>query len=61
MPALTKSLIAGAAVAFIVAVVLSVAEWTFVTEPEGWSRASNNLALLAIAIAVGLKEQSKSA
>ena len=62
MTALIKTLIAGAAIAFVLAVLAGLLGWTpLKAPPESWSRASTNLALLAIAIAVGLNGQSKAA
>jgi hypothetical protein len=62
MTVLIKTLISGAAIAFVLAVVVSLLGWTpLPASPESWSRASANLALLAIAIAVGLNGQPKAA
>jgi hypothetical protein len=52
MSILTKSLIAGAAAAFVLAVVGSYTGTIMGVSPEGFSRASTNLALIAIALAV---------
>ncbi len=62
MTVLIKTLIAGAAIALVLAVVATLFGWTpLPADPESWSRVSANLALLAIAIAVGLNGQPKAA
>lgn len=50
MSTLVKALIALAALAFVLAVVTHFAGPIVGTQPEAYSRASNNLALLAIAL-----------
>lgn len=50
MRALAKVLIALAALAFVLAVVTAFAGRLMQVQPEGFSRASTNLALLAIAL-----------
>ena len=56
MSNITKVLIALSCLAFIIAVLGSFFGFNFLgTDPEGFSRASNNLALIAIALAVCLK------
>lgn len=56
MAQLAKALTALAAVAFVLAVVTNFTGHymdPFLTSPEGFSRASTNLALLAIALVLG--------
>ena len=53
MAQLVKALTALAAVAFVLAVVFTLAETHYFATPEGLSRASTNLALLAIALLLG--------
>jgi hypothetical protein len=50
MSTLVKALIALSALAFVLAVVAHFAGPIMVTQPEAFSRASTNLALLAIAL-----------
>jgi hypothetical protein len=60
MSVLNKLLIAGAMVAFVLAVVAAYAGTIAGVSPEGFSRACTNLALLAIALSVapgGLKSK----
>ena len=57
MQYLVKVLIALAAVAFIIAVMGSVFGFDFIgVDPEGYSRAANNLTLIAIALALVFKK-----
>jgi hypothetical protein len=60
METLIKGLIGLAALAFVLAVVegLLLPSPILGVTPEGFSRASNNLALLAIALSICLKEGS---
>lgn len=50
MAHLAKALVGLAALAFVLAVFSNVTGVEFFTSPEGYSRASTNLALLAIAL-----------
>ncbi len=50
MENITKGLIGLAALAFLLAVIFSVADLSLIVSPEGFSRACNNLTLLAIAL-----------
>ena len=52
MDSLAKGLTGLAALAFVLAVVGNFTGGMFSTSPEGFSRACNNLALLAIALVV---------
>lgn len=52
---LAKALVGLAAAAFVLAVVTSFTG-IILTTAEGWSRASTNLALLAIALALSFRE-----
>ena len=59
MSNILKALIALSCLAFIIAVFGSMFSFNlFSTGPEGFSRASNNLALIAIALAVCLKTEN---
>jgi hypothetical protein len=53
MAQLAKALTALAAVAFFLAVVFTLMQTHYFATPEGLSRASTNLALLAIALMLG--------
>ena len=56
MENILKGLIGLSALAFVLAVVSSVTSYFILdVSPEAYSRACNNLALLAIALAVGVK------
>lgn len=55
MANLSKALVALAGLAFILAVV-TVFTGPFLVGPEGYSRASTNLALLALCLFLGFKE-----
>jgi hypothetical protein len=58
MQYITKGLIALAALAFLLAVVGSLLNIEIIqTSPEAFSRASNNLALIALGLAICFKEQ----
>ena len=58
MSIILKALIALSCLAFIIAVLGSMIHFDFLgTDPEGFSRASNNLALIAIALAVCLRPE----
>ena len=57
MANLAKALVALAALAFILAVVTSLTGPVLVG-PEAYSRAANNLALLALCVFLGFKEGS---
>ncbi len=63
MSKLAKALVALSALAFVLAVAASLTSnplWVGPVGPEGYSRASTNLALLAIALFVGFKEDGKA-
>ena len=61
MSYILKSLITLSCVAFIIAVFGSVFHFDFLgTDPEGFSRASNNLALIAIALLVYFNTEKKT-
>jgi hypothetical protein len=53
MDQLAKALTALAALAFVLAVVFTLMQTHYLATPEGLSRASTNLALLAIALVLG--------
>ena len=59
MSNLAKALVALSALAFVLAVVASFTSIT-IWHPETYSRASANLALLAIALFIGFKEEGKA-
>ena len=50
MENITKGLIGLAALAFLLAVISSLTDQSLIVSPEGFSRACNNLALVAIAL-----------
>ncbi len=50
MENITKGLIGLAALAFLLAVISSLTNQSLIVSPEGFSRACNNLALIAIAL-----------
>ena len=58
MSALSKVLIGLAGLGFLLAVVATLTGPIYVVSAEGFSRASNNLALLAIALSVSFKRSS---
>ena len=61
MRTLAKALTGLAALAFVIAVVGSLTgAWLVSTSPEAFSRASTNLALLAIALIVTFEETPRS-
>jgi hypothetical protein len=57
MTNVAKACVGLAALAFVLAVV-TVFTGPFLVGPEGWSRASANLALLALCLFLGFKEGS---
>ena len=60
MSNILKALIALSCLAFIIAVFGSLFQFNFLgTGPEGFSRASNNLALIAIALGVWFTTENK--
>jgi ACR3 family arsenite efflux pump ArsB len=60
MSNILKALIALSCLAFIIAAFGSMFGFDFLgTDPEGFSRASNNLALIAIALAVCFTTENK--
>ena len=57
MEHILKGLIGLAALAFVLAVICSLTQYFILgISPEAYSRASSNLALLAIALAIGIKK-----
>ena len=60
MSVLSKVLIGLAGLAFVLAVVTTLMGRPYVVTAEGFSRASNNLALIAIALSVCVKRSSTS-
>ncbi len=61
MPGIAKLLVLLAAVTFVAAVVGAFAGTIMGVDPEGFSRACTNLALLAIAIVMVFKEDGSAA
>ncbi len=60
MSNILKALIALSCLAFIIAMLGSMFSFDFLgTDPEGFSRASNNLSLIAIALAVCFTTENK--
>lgn len=60
MSYLLKALVALSVVAFFIAVFGSVFKFDFlIVDPEGYSRACNNIILIAIALAVCFKPENK--
>lgn len=55
MVTLVKALVGLSALALVLAVVTTLMESVLFTSPEGYSRASANLALLAIALVLGFR------
>ena len=60
MSTLAKALVALSALAFVLAVVGSLTSNSLWVGIEGYSRASANLALLAIALFIGFKESGQA-
>ena len=61
MPQLLKVLVALSVIAFFIAVFGSVFKFDFLgVDPEGYSRACNNIILIAIALAVCFKPEKKT-
>lgn len=60
MSTLAKALVALSALTFVLAVVASLTSNPLWAGPEGYSRASANLALLAIALFIGFKEEGQA-
>lgn len=61
MPTVSKILVGLAALAFLLAVFSSLVTQIMAIPPESFSRAANNLALIAIAVALVFKEEAKAA
>lgn len=61
MSTIAKVLVAVSALAFILAVVAKLGSGTFWVGAEAYSRASTNLALLAIALFIGFKTTDEAA
>ena len=59
MVELAKALTALAAVSFVLAAVFTLMDTFYLTTPEGFSRAATNLALLAIAVVLCFRPQSR--
>ena len=60
MSNLAKALVALSALAFVLAVVASLTSSPIIVSAEAYSRASTNLALLAIALFIGFKEEGQA-
>lgn len=60
MEGIAKACTALAALAFLMAVVTSITG-AIIVPPEGWSRASTNMALIALCLFIGFKEQGGGA
>ena len=60
MSNILKALIALSCIAFVIAIICSLFGFNFIgTSSEGFSRASGNLALIALALAVCFKTEKK--